>query len=588
MPTNVFAFILYFLKPQTTKVIGLIIIATLLGSIQAIDATLLKAIANDVEQLINNPDANVMAALGIWMIGYAVWWELINVTWRLYDYLYMRAIPQIKVNIVGEFYDYIQNHSNKFFQENMIGSISTRVLDASKSFEWLFTITNERIYKKTVVIITSLAAMYMVHKSFAYILFTWLIFFIGTNLFFSKKINRYSMNIARSRATAFGKIVDSISNVSAIRMFNHYEHEKKYLSSYLQDNVNKERTLQWFMFKLRYLQGTSCSVLIFFLFYLLISMKQAGEATVGDFVMILTLAISVADEVWDLTQDLSDFFEEIGVIAQALTLITPYDIQESPDSHPLMVTEGKIEFRDVTFRYKQDDNLFSEKTITINGKEKVGLVGFSGSGKTTFIQLITRIHDINEGSIAIDGQDIKKVTLQSLRDNIGFIPQDPLLFDRTIKENIAYGKLDASDEEIIEAAKKAHIHDFIINLPDRYDTMCGEKGSNLSGGQRQRVAIARAILKNAPILVLDEATSALDSLTENLIQSSLEQLMENKTVLVIAHRLSTLLNMDRILVFDRGTIVEDGDHETLIKSDYLYSKLWQSQIGGFIAKKPKK
>jgi ABC-type multidrug transport system fused ATPase/permease subunit len=226
------------------------------------------------------------------------------------------------------------------------------------------------------------------------------------------------------------------------------------------------------------------------------------------------------------------------------------------------------------------NQLISEK---LDAYQKVGLAGFSGSGKTTFTNLITRLFDIEEGRILIDGQDIKLITQDSLRRNISIIPQEPILFHRSIIENIKYGTESATYEEVVAAAKSAYIHDFINKLPDGYNTLCGERGNNLSGGQRQRIIIARAILKNAPILILDEATSALDNLTENLIQRSLKTLMKGKTVLVIAHRLSTLLNMDRILVFDNGHIVEDGIHNELKTNGKLYQQLWNAQKGGSIA-----
>ena len=223
--------------------------------------------------------------------------------------------------------------------------------------------------------------------------------------------------------------------------------------------------------------------------------------------------------------------------------------------------------------------MFEDKTLVINGGEKVGLVGYSGSGKSTFVNLITRMFDVQKGDILIDGQSIRSVTLESLRKNIGFIPQDPTLFHRSIMDNIRYGKFDADDEEAIEASKQAHVHEFVTELPTGYQTFVGERGIKLSGGQRQRIAIARAILKDAPILILDEATSALDSVTESLIQESLQVAMKNKTVIVIAHRLSTIKSLKRILVFDKGHIVEEGSHQDLLEKGKIYPQLWNLQQG---------
>jgi ATP-binding cassette subfamily B protein len=260
----------------------------------------------------------------------------------------------------------------------------------------------------------------------------------------------------------------------------------------------------------------------------------------------------------------------------------PHAINDKPNACQFIMQKGKIDFKNVNFGYKDSKNLFQDLSVSIIEKQKVGLVGYSGSGKSTFVNLIIRLFDIKSGKILIDNQDITDVTQHSLRKNIGFIPQEPVLFHRTLMENIRYGKLDASDDEVIEAAQKAHADEFIINLPNGYYSLVGERGIKLSGGQKQRIAIARAIIKDPAILIMDEATSSLDSVTEQLIQDSLKQLMGNRTVLVVAHRLSTLLSMDRILVFDKGVIVEDGTHQDLLAQGKLYTTLWNCQVRGFL------
>lgn len=236
----------------------------------------------------------------------------------------------------------------------------------------------------------------------------------------------------------------------------------------------------------------------------------------------------------------------------------------------------------VGFHFERDRSILQGLNLTLHGSEKVALVGPSGAGKSTIVKLLLRLHDVTDGAIEIDGQNIAHVTQDSLRDAIAFVPQEPVLFHRSLMENIRYGKRDATDAEVIEAARKAHCHEFIIGLPEQYDTFVGERGVKLSGGERQRVAIARAILKDAPILILDEATSSLDSESESLIQDSLKILMQDKTVLVIAHRLSTIMNMDRIVVLQDGAVVADGTHAELLEHGGLYQKLWSIQAGGFI------
>ncbi|WCR53121.1 MAG: Putative multidrug export ATP-binding/permease protein [Wolbachia endosymbiont of Ctenocephalides orientis wCori] len=317
--------------------------------------------------------------------------------------------------------------------------------------------------------------------------------------------------------------------------------------------------------------------------YFLIKGRQQGTITVGDFALVMGINTSIVGFLWVLTRNLARFirlWEKITEGLQAILVIP--EIQDKLGAQPLIMQKGEIKFDKVHFQYKGTESIFQNKSITIKPGQKVGLVGYSGGGKSTFVNLILRLYDMISRRILIDGQDICDVTQDSLRENIGMIPQDPSLFHRTLMENIRYGKVDASDDELIEAAKRAHAHEFISKLPQGYDSLVGERGVKLSGGQRQRIAIARAILKNAPILILYEATSQLDSITEINIQKSLWKLMQNKTTIVIAHRLSTLLHMDRILVFDQGRIVEDGTHLKLLDKNGMYKTLWDAQVGGFL------
>jgi ATP-binding cassette subfamily B protein len=305
--------------------------------------------------------------------------------------------------------------------------------------------------------------------------------------------------------------------------------------------------------------------------------------TVGEFSMVAGLAIMLIEAARGLSRTFLEFFEYIGNISDGVSVfIQPHEIVDKPNAQRLSVTKGEIKFTNVNFTYPKGLKVFDRLDITIEPKQQVGLVGFSGSGKSTFVNLILRLFEPESGTISIDGQDILAVTQDSLRENISMIPQDPMLFHRSLLENIRYGKLEATDEEVIAAAKKAHAHDFIMQTEEKYASLVGERGIKLSGGQRQRIAIARAILKNAPILILDEATSALDSVTEKKIQQGLHYLMKDRTVVVVAHRLSTISHMDRILVFDEGAIIEAGNHSELLKKEGHYAHLWNMQAGGFM------
>lgn len=326
-------------------------------------------------------------------------------------------------------------------------------------------------------------------------------------------------------------------------------------------------------------------MLAFTIYFLVVNWRD-DDISSGDFVFIFNISFGIMDNLWHLGHATADLFKEIGIAKQALSLIqTRHDICDKENARELVVSKSKIAFQNVTFNYKENDNIFTNESIIIEAKQRVGLVGFSGSGKTTFVNLILRFFDINSGTIKIDGQSIAEVTQDSLRQNITVIPQDTNLFHRSLFENIRYGNIEASDDEIYEASRNAHCHEFIDSLPEGYESLVGERGIKLSGGQRQRIAIARALLKKAPILILDEATSALDSLTEKYIQESLQALMQGKTTIVIAHRLSTLSAMNRILVFDKGHIIEDGTHDQLIRQNSHYKKLWKMQAGGFLPDK---
>ena len=319
---------------------------------------------------------------------------------------------------------------------------------------------------------------------------------------------------------------------------------------------------------------------------MLIKLKLDGLVTIGDFVLISSMTYHVTENIWFISEVIGQINEAIGKSKQSLKMLfTPIEINDKPDAKEVVVTKGEITFDKVNFQYNDNPAIFEDKSIIIPSGQKLGLVGYSGSGKSTFVNLILRLYDIQSGAILIDGQDIRDVSQKSLHQNIGMIPQDPSLFHRTLMDNIRYANINATDNEVIEASKKARAHNFILKLKLGYQSLVGERGTKLSGGQRQRIAIARAILKNAPILILDEATSALDSVTEGEIQDSLNELMHGKTVIVIAHRLSTLLHMDRILVFDNGKIVEDGSHVKLLEQNRIYKELWDAQSNGFLPQK---
>jgi len=567
----------YFLfSTQKIQICLLILLIIITGITPSIDSIFLQNITDQIEAYSDQDITSIDLAsmLFKWVIIYALWWESMNILWRIYDYIYLKAMPKIKAHVIEQFYDYTQYHEHHFFQTTLAGDISNRITEAARSMEMIFSYGSEKILRQLAILVFALITLYTVHSHIAAIFLTWIISFVGISLYFAKTINNYSTLYGKDKALVAGKIVDSIANISAIRIFSSYKHESKYLSTYTNRAVNSDENMQWFMLKLRYALGLSCTLMITAMIYYIITLRSNLEISIGQCILIITLCVSVIENIWDLTQAFGDLFEQIGSFSQSMSLLKKYRMHDEINAEPLKIKTPIVEFKNVTFKYRNNNNTFKNQSIIIQAHERVGLVGFSGSGKTTFAGMISRLYDIEKGSILIDGRDISKVPQNSLRENISIIPQEPILFHRSILENIRYGNMAASNEEVYEAAKSSYIHDFILTLPDGYNTICGERGNNFSGGQRQRIIIARAFLKKAQILILDEATSSLDAHTEHLIQQSLQTLMQDKTVLVIAHKLSTLLHMDRILVFDKGHVVEDGPHSKLQKDGDVYKMLW--------------
>ena len=331
-------------------------------------------------------------------------------------------------------------------------------------------------------------------------------------------------------------------------------------------------------------QGLLILIIEFLMFYYAVHYWQQGLLTLGTFVLFQIYILGLSERLWNFGKIIRNIYQGVADAKEMVEILTlPHEIKDLPTAGELKVTTGAVEFREVIFNFHQTRMVLDRINLQIRGGERVAIIGPSGAGKSTFVKLLLRLYDLTDGTILIDGQDIKQVTQISLRDQIALVPQEAVLFHRTLLENIRYGRKDATNEEVIIAARAAHCDEFVEAQPLNYETYVGERGIKLSGGERQRVAIARAILKNAPILVLDEATSSLDSHSEMLIQDALDQLMKGKTSIVIAHRLSTIRKMDRIIVIDEGRVREIGSHDELINLENgLYRKLWELQAGGFL------
>lgn len=500
-------------------------------------------------------------------------------TLRLYDYIMLKVFPQIKADIISNFFEYLGTYSYAYFQQNFSGNLANKIHDVSKGTVTIIQCIIDQFCARIFSLFIGTIAMFLVHPAFAICLMIWILCFSATATFFSRKSQKYSANFSSCRSQIIGNMVDSISNIFNVKLFARESYENGLLQTSLNHLIGAERRLQWFLLKVKAVYSLSVTALTGCIMWLLIYERSLGRITVGDASLILTLTLILVRDIFLITNQFVAFSDEVGTCKEALAMLSsPLEPVHQSDYAPLKVTQGTIVFEQVHFEYKKGQNLFVDQSVIIPGGAKIGLVGLSGSGKTTFVHLILRLFDFHFGNIFIDGQNINCVTQESLRNQIAMIPQDPILFHRSIRENIRYGRLDATDEEVIECSKRARCHEFITKLKEGYDSLVGERGVKLSGGQRQRIAIARAMLKNAPILILDEATSSLDSETERSIQESFISLMKGKTTIIVAHRLSTLHHVDRILVFKEGRIVEDGTHAELIHQNHHFKNLWDLQV----------
>ena len=471
-------------------------------------------------------------------------------------------------------------HSNKF--GGSLVSQTNKLVGAVESF-WDTIIWS--VLPLVVSLVGSIIVLSTLLWQYALFLLIFSIVFSLVVYYGSKPMAKLTKKEAKASNKLNGQLADVISNVLAVKSSGAEATEQKFFAKTVSSWRNSSLDVMRGFLKVSTIYSSINMVIKIGAIAFAVYAAQNNLVSVASVYLIITYTGSVAHELWNMNGIMRNYNRIIGNANDMVEILqTPTTLIDKSDSK-LKVTNGEISMDKITFTHDegQGDTLFHDFSLDIKPGEKIGLVGASGSGKTTLTKLLLRFADIDSGKITIDGQDISEVTQASLRAKIAYVPQEPLLFHRSVRENIAYGRPDATDAEIEEAAKKAGAYDFIIGLKDGFDTMVGERGIKLSGGQRQRVAIARAILKDAPILVLDEATSALDSESEALIQKSLETLMENRTSIVIAHRLSTIAKLDRIIVLKDGKIVEDGSHDELInKKRGVYAKLWARQSGGFI------
>jgi ATP-binding cassette subfamily B protein len=497
----------------------------------------------------------------------------------------MNIEAKVMTDLSDSAFSHLIRHSHDFFINNFAGTLTRRVSRYSRAYEQVLDSVMDNFFPTMLFAIGSIVVLFMRNTWLGLALLVWVILFLIIQIILTRW--RHPLRVARaaedSRVT--GALSDAISNHSTTTLFAAEKYETAFFNSIVQSwrniTLRSWKADAW----TQAIQGALAIAVEIGLLGGAILLWQKGLLTVGDFVLIQVYILGLIDQIWNIGNTLRRLYDAFADASEMVDIIDlPYAIEDAPGARPLEMRGGQIGFNDVSFLFIADRPVLTHLSLSVRAGEKVALVGPSGAGKTTVTKLLLRLYDPSSGSITIDEQNISTVTQESLRQAISFVPQEPILFHRTLRDNIRYGKQDASEDEVIEAAKKAHCHEFISALPEAYDTFVGERGVKLSGGERQRVAIARAILKNAPILILDEATSSLDSESEALIQDALAKLMQGKTVIAIAHRLSTIMKMDRIIVMEGGRAVLTGSHQQLIAQDHnLYKKLWEIQAGGFLA-----
>jgi len=488
---------------------------------------------------------------------------------------------------------YLLNQSYGFFQNEFSGRIATKVMQTALAVRESVMKLLDVILFVTVYVITMLVLIASADLRLCLPLLIWLILYIGLQLIFVPKLKNISQIQANSRSTMTGRIVDSYTNIVTLKLFSFSSRESQYVKEGMTEFLNTVHPQMRLVTGLNICLWIINMLLVFSTLALGIYLWMQQSITAGAIAVVISLALRLSGMSHWIVWEIGNLFENLGTVQDGInTLSEPQMVLDKDNAKKIEVTAGKIEFQDVKFSYINNEQLptnavFNALSLKVNAGERVGVVGRSGAGKSTLINLLLRFYDIQQGTITIDDQDIKTVQQESLRENIAVVTQDTSLLHRSVRENILFGRPNATEEEMIEAAKKAEAHDFILKLRDvagrsGYDAHVGERGVSLSGGQRQRIAIARVILKDAPILIMDEATSALDSEIESAIQKSLYQLMQGKTVIAIAHRLSTIAAMDRLIVFDEGEIIEQGTHQQLMQSQGVYAQLWHHQSGGFL------
>lgn len=590
-PQGIFAFCRYYTRGFEVPLIIMSIMATIVA---IVEVSLFGAMGNLVDWLANsNPDTfwqDNKTDLIFYSVLLLVVMPIMVVAYSLL--VHQTLLGNYPMSIRWLAHRYLLKQSINFYQDDFAGRVATKVMQTSLAVRETVMKSMDVFVYVSVYFTSMIVLLAQADWRLAIPMLFWLVAYICIQIYFVPRLKQVATDQADARSTMTGRIVDSYTNISTVKLFSHSHRETEYAEEGMQGFLKTVHR------QMRLVTGFDIAVevtnyiLVFSIAALSIVLWMDSAISIGAIAIAISLALRINGMSMWIMWEVGALFENMGTVVDGMkTLSKPIDIEDKAEAKPLAVTEGGIEFNDVSFHYgDKNKGVISHMNLAIKPGEKVGLVGRSGAGKSTLVNLLLRFHDVEQGQIKIDGQVISDVTQESLRSNIGMVTQDTSLLHRSIRDNILYGRPEATEEEMLKATKQAHAHEFIQILNDPfgntgYDAQVGERGVKLSGGQRQRVAISRVLLKDAPLLVLDEATSALDSEVEAAIQESLYELMQGKTVIAIAHRLSTIAAMDRLIVLDQGQIVEQGSHQELLQNKGIYAQLWAHQTGGFLGEK---